>query len=165
MSGMSRDTQKTFTKDIPKSIKEGLDPKKYETAGQKISKFFGGIFDGIKKGFSSAWDWLTGKGPKNNPKPTGFAKGGIVYNNIPKLASGGIINTPGRGVPIVSAIGGERGKEGVIPLTDSQQMALLGEAIGKYITLNANIPVYVGNRQIAKEIRKINAENDFAYNR
>ena len=165
MSGMSRDTQKTFTKDIPKSIKEGLDPKKYETAGQKISKFFGGIFDGIKKGFSSAWDWVTGKSPKNNSKPTGFAKGGIVYNDIPKLASGGIINTPGRGVPIVSAIGGERGKEGIIPLTDSQQMALLGEAIGKYITLNANIPVYVGNRQIAKEIRKINAENDFAYNR
>ena len=52
---------------------------------------------------------------------------------IPRLAKGGIINLPGRGVPVGSAIGGERGQEGVIPLTDSQQMALLGEAIGKYI--------------------------------
>ena len=83
---------------------------------------------------------------------------------IPKLAKGGIINMPGRGIPIGNAIGGERGREGVIPLTDSQQMELLGQAIGKYINVNANIPIYVGNRQIAREIRKINAEDDFAYN-
>lgn len=83
---------------------------------------------------------------------------------LPRLAKGGIINMPGKGVPVGSAIGGERGAEGVIPLTDSQQMALLGEAIGKYINVNATIPVYVGNRQIARELRKINAEDDFAYN-
>lgn len=92
----------------------------------------------------------------------GFAKGGIV---VPKLASGGIINQPGRGVPIGSAIGGERGMEGVLPLTDSQQMALLGEAIGKYITVAPTIPVYVGNRMVAREMRKINAEESFAGNR
>ena len=84
---------------------------------------------------------------------------------IPRLATGGIINMPGRGVPIGGAIAGESGREGVIPLTDSQQMALLGEAIGKYININATVPVYVGNRQIAKEIKRINAEDDFAYNR
>lgn len=82
--------------------------------------------------------------------------------NLPRLAKGGIINLPGRGLPV--ALGGERGAEGVIPLTDSQQMALLGEAIGKYININATVPVYVGNRQIAREIRKINAEDDFAFN-
>ena len=71
---------------------------------------------------------------------------------------------PGRGVPIGSAIGGERGQEGVIPLTDSQQMDLLGEAIGRHITVAPTIPVYVGNRQIARELRKINAEDDFAFN-
>ena len=82
------------------------------------------------------------------------------------LAKGGIINLPGKGVPLANGvIGGEVSREGVIPLTDSQQMALLGEAIGKYININATVPVYVGNRQIAKEIRKIDAENDFAYNR
>ena len=91
----------------------------------------------------------------------------IKIPRIPRLAKGGIINQPGRGVPIGygQAIGGENRAEGVIPLTDSQQMQLLGEAIGRYVNLNATIPVYVGNRQIAREIKKINAEDNFAFNR
>lgn len=94
----------------------------------------------------------------------GINIGKLSTIKLPRLAKGGIINMPGRGVPIGSAIGGERGQEGVIPLTDSQQMAMLGEAIGRYINVNATIPVYVGNRQIARELRKINAEDDFAFN-
>jgi hypothetical protein len=43
-------------------------------------------------------------------------------------------------------------------------MAQLGEAIGKYVNINATVPVYVGNRQIAREIKKISADNDFATN-
>ena len=78
-----------------------------------------------------------------------------------RLAKGGIVNMPTSGVPIA----GEKGQEGIIPLTDSQQMELIGQAIGKYISLNATIPVYVGSRQIAREIRTINAESDFAFNR
>ena len=85
--------------------------------------------------------------------------------NLPRLAKGGIINMPGKGVPVGSAIGGERGQEGVIPLTDSQQMALLGEAIGKYISINATVPVYMGNRMVAREIKRIEAEDNFAFNR
>lgn len=85
----------------------------------------------------------------------------------PKLAVGAIINNPGRGVPVGggSAIAGEAGREGILPLTDSQAMETLGEAIGRYINLNATIPIYVGNRQIAREIKRINAESDFAFNR
>ena len=83
--------------------------------------------------------------------------------NIPYLAKGGIINQPGRGVPI--AKGGENGPEGVIPLTDSQQMALLGEAIGKYVTINATIPVYAYNRMVDRKIERIRAEDNFAVNR
>lgn len=93
-------------------------------------------------------------------KAFGFAKGGLVT----KLASGGIINRPGRGVPISSAIGGEAGREGIIPLTDSQAMETLGQAIGKYININATVPVYVGNRQVARELKKIEAEDNFAFN-
>lgn len=91
----------------------------------------------------------------------------VKIPKIKMLSKGGIINQPGRGVPIGygQAIGGENRAEGVIPLTDSQQMALIGEAIGKYVNINATIPVYVSNRQIAREQRKINANNDFAFNR
>lgn len=84
---------------------------------------------------------------------------------LPRLAKGGIINMPGRGVPVGGAIGGERGAEGVIPLTDNQQMELLGQSIGKYITINANITNTMNGRVISKELQKIQAENDFAYNR
>ena len=94
------------------------------------------------------------------------AKGGIFYPNLlPKLAIGGIINNPGPGVPYHGATIGERGAEAVVPLTDSQQMELLGETIGRYITVNATIPVYAYNRQVDKQIRTIRAEDDFAYNR
>lgn len=98
-------------------------------------------------------------------KLPGINLGKIPTFNLPRLAKGGIINMPGKGVPIGSAIGGESGREGVIPLTDSQQMELLGQSIGKYITINATIPVYAYNRQVDRQIRTIRAENDFAFNR
>ena len=85
--------------------------------------------------------------------------------SLPRLAKGGIINQPGRGVMVGSAIAGESGREGVIPLTDSQQMALLGETIGKYITINANITNTMNGRVISRELQKIQNTNDFAYNR
>ena len=85
--------------------------------------------------------------------------------SFPRLAKGGIINQPSRGVPVGSAIAGESGAEGVIPLTDSQQMALLGEAIGRYITVNANITNTMNGRVISRELQKIQNENDFAFNK
>lgn len=84
---------------------------------------------------------------------------------VPKLAVGGIVNMPGRGVPIGGAIGGEAGAEGVIPLTDSQAMETLGATIGKYITINANITNTMNGRVISRELKKINANDDFAINR
>lgn len=89
-----------------------------------------------------------------------YAKGGIAYNPI-KMASGAVINRPNLGVPV----GGESGLEGVVPLTNTQSMDLLGQAIGKNVKIIATIPVYMGNRQVAREMRTIMAEDDFAYNR
>lgn len=129
--------------DVAKKIGDALNPAN--------------IVDNIKKGAKN----IVSGGAKKIKKLFS-AKGSII---VPKLASGGIINQPGRGVPLASAYGGERGAEGVIPLTDSQQMALLGEAIGKYITINANITNTMNGRVISREIQRINAEQDFAYNR
>ena len=89
----------------------------------------------------------------------------VSIPKIPLLATGGIVDLPRRGVNIGGAIAGEAGAEGVIPLTDPRAMETLGETIGRYITINANIPVSVGNRQIARVIRQINTESDFAFNR
>lgn len=62
------------------------------------------------------------------------------------------------------AIGGESGAEGVIPLTDSQAMERLGEAIGKYITINANIVNNMNGRTISRQLKKIQTNQNFAYN-
>lgn len=119
-----------------------------------INKVVAIPFNGINKAFDGLrsvdlWGWKPFEWvPKFN------------VPQLPKLAKGGIINNPGPGV----AIGGEVSREGVIPLTDSQQMSLLGQEIGKYINLKATIPVYVGNRQIAREVRRIDAEDNFAFN-
>ena len=101
-------------------------------------------------------------GGVNNLFGTKIGKISIV--KLPRLAKGGIVNMPGRGVPIGGAIAGEKGQEGVIPLTDSQQMRLLGEAIGKYITINATITNTMNGRVISKEIQRINNDNEFIYN-
>lgn len=100
-------------------------------------------------------DWVPGFGGK---------RFGFNIPQIPRLAVGGIVNMPGRGVPIGGAIAGESGREGVIPLTDSQAMETLGQAIGRYITINANITNTMNGRVISRELQKINNNSDFAKN-
>lgn len=91
----------------------------------------------------------------------------IKIPRIPRLAKGGIINQPGRGVPIGygQAIGGERGQEGVIPFTDSQQMQLLGETIGKYVKINNVIDVNMDSRRINRILQNSSDRVNFASNK
>lgn len=96
----------------------------------------------------------------------GINLGKLNTFNLPRLKSGGIINYPNNGVMLGgSAIGGEAGAEGVIPLTDSQAMQTLGQAIGKYITINANIINTMNGRIISRQLKHIQGTSDFAYNR
>lgn len=84
--------------------------------------------------------------------------------NLPRLKVGGIINMPNKGVMLGSAIGGESGAEGVIPLTDEQAMETLGEAIGKYITINASIVNSMNGKVLSRELKRIDNRQEFAYN-
>ena len=84
--------------------------------------------------------------------------------NLPKMAKGGILNNPGRGVPVGGAIAGERGKEFYMPLQDEQMLNMVGEAIGRYVTINLTNTIKMNARQIAKETKRVSAENDFATN-
>lgn len=89
----------------------------------------------------------------------------LAIPKIPYLAKGGIVNMPGRGIPVGSAMAGEAGKEGVIPLTDSQAMEELGGAIGRYITINATLINQMNGRTISRELKKVQNESAFATNR
>lgn len=162
MGRMSVNSYQTFVKDIPDDIKNGLEPGKYKSTFDKFKDVWNNWISNLKRNLELK---ITGKVSTSGGSGHGFAKGGVVYHSLPKLAPGGIINQPGRGVPIGSAIAGERGAEGVIPLTDSQQMALLGEAIGRYITVNANITNTMNGRVISRELQRVQNDSDFAYNR
>lgn len=85
--------------------------------------------------------------------------------SLGRLAVGGIVNMPNKGTMVGGrAIAGESGAEGVIPLTDTQAMETLGEAIGRYITINATIENRMNGRVISRELKEVRSNQDFAFN-
>lgn len=146
----------------------GLFKKIGTKVGDAISGAFKAVINGVLKAIENILNFpikSINKLINVINKVPGINLGTLPTFKLPRLAKGGIINQPGRGIPVGSAIGGERGQEGVIPLTDSQQMQLLGEAIGRYVTINASITNTMNGRVISRELQKVNNANDFAFNR
>lgn len=114
------------------------------------------LIRGVNKIKFNVPDWIPGIGGK---------KWGFNIPQIPKLAVGGIVNMPGRGIDYGGANIAERGAEAVIPLTNSQSLDMIADAIGKRIVINANITNTMNGRVISKELKRINNDNDFAFNR
>ena len=162
MTEMDEKSQKTFVEGIPKDIMSAFAPGTYKDTAFAFENFWNGMIKNLDKNIDvSVTATYTTKGSKKKN-----AKGAMFYPSmLPKLAVGGIINMPGSGVPYHGSIIGERGAEAVVPLTDSQQMALLGETIGKYITVNANITNTMNGRVISRELQRVQNDSDFAYNR
>lgn len=78
---------------------------------------------------------------------------------IPKLALGGIVNRPGRGVP---AIIGEAGKEAVLPLENhTEWMDILADKIGGG---TVTIPIYLDGKKIYTYMVDIGKRKAFAAN-
>ena len=87
-----------------------------------------------------------------------FAKSDFTSNPLPKLAVGGIVNNPGRGVP---AIIGEAGAEAILPLENNTEwMDVLAEKIGGNVT----IPIYMDGKKIATYVVDIQKKKAFAMN-
>ena len=146
----------------------------FRTIGTKVGDAIGGAFKAVVNGVLKAIENILNfpiksinKLIKTINKLPGINLGTLPTFSLPRLAKGTIVNAPGRGVltPDGRAIYGEAGPEAYLPLSDTQLLEQLGSTIGKYININATVPVYVGNRQIAREIKKISADNDFAFNR
>lgn len=88
-----------------------------------------------------------------------------IMSKIHFLAGGGIIDAPGRGVPLASnVIGGEAGAEAVLPLTNQETMAKLGQEIGKWITLNLDITNTIDGRVLNNRLETIKNNNSFSRN-
>ena len=160
----------------------------FSAAWQKVKDVFskdGKIFDGIKDGIASTFKTIVNGliGGINKVIAVPFNainkmlntirgidvlgvepfKGLWSYNplsvpQIPKLAVGGIVNRPGRGVP---AIIGEAGAEAVLPLENNTEwMDILAEKIGGNVT----IPIYMDGKKIATYVVDIQKKKAFAMN-
>lgn len=144
----------------------------FKNLGTKVGEVIGGAFKTVINGVLKAIETIL-----NSPikainklldtinKVPGINLSKLGTFNLPRLAVGGVVNMPGKGVMVGNAMAGERGAEGVIPLTNSQMMEKLGETIGKYITINANITNTMNGRIISRELQKVNNNSDFAFNK
>ena len=168
MNSMDEKTRQSFVKDIPDAVKQGLNPNQYTTAANSFNNWWGNVLnqvkqksDGIFGGISnSIYRTLQAAKNMNIGSSSGFSVGGYVT----KMASGGIINMPNRGVPVARAIAGEAGHEGIIPLTDQQAMAQLGAEIGRNVLVNLTNITSMNGRVISRELKNIRSEQNFAYN-
>ncbi len=160
----------------------------FSAAWQKVKDVFsekGKIFDGIKEGISSTFKTIvngliTGINkviatPFNNintmlntirgievlgvsPFNGLWSKDPLAIPQIPKLAVGGIVNRPSRGIP---AIIGEAGAEAVLPLENNTEwMDILADKIGGNVT----IPIYMDGKKIATYVVDIQKKKAFAMN-
>lgn len=107
MSEMSEDAQQAFMKDIPKHLKSGLDPNKYETAGKKIQDWFGNLKKGIINIFSDIGTWFADVGKKIGGAISGAAS--KAFNWILEKGAGiinGFISGINVAIDIINAIPG-----------------------------------------------------------
>ena len=161
----------------------------FSNAWKKVKEVFssgGKIFDGIKDGIASTFKSIVNKlidginkiirVPFNSINSMlntirGISvlgvspfKGLWSYNplsvpQIPKLALGGIVNRPGRGVP---AIIGEAGAEAVLPLENNTEwMDILADKIGGG---TITIPITLDGKRIATYVVDIQKKKAFAMN-
>lgn len=116
-----------------------------------INKIIDGLnkfIRGLNKIHFSIPDWLGG------------GSFGINIKEIPRLARGGIVNNPGRGVIMGNYVAGENGAEAVLPLTDDTLQRL-----ANMIPITVNLTNTMNGRVISRELKKVQNENDFAFNR
>ena len=88
----------------------------------------------------------------------------IKIPRIPKLAVGAIVNNPGKGVMMGNYIAGERGREGVIPLTDPSAMSALGQEIARYVNINNAVELNIDSRRLGRVMQQSQMNSDFARN-
>ena len=150
---------KRFFGDLWEALKGG--PKSFANfVIDKIEWMINKIIDGLnwmvrqlnKLSFDVP-DWVPGIGGKK----FGFSINQISQVSLPRLAKGGIVNNPGRGVPLVA---GELGKEAILPLDNNTEwMDELADKIGGNIT----IPIYLPNgKKMAEYVIDVANKKSFA---
>lgn len=140
------------TKDVINSVIKGV-----EKMVNGVIKGINSMIKALNKLSFTIPDWV----PELGGKKLGFNLKTISEISIPRLARGGIVNNPGRGVPIIA---GEAGREAVLPLENNTEwMDLLAEKINAGVR-QIIVPIYLNGRKIAEEIINVNQKRNFATN-
>ena len=130
-----------------------------------ITSIFSGLKDTLLAPFRGMRDAINKiiKGLNKIKLPSALGGVGINIPTIPKFAKGTILNNPGKGVPI--GIGGEVGREALLPLSDARLLEDLGSTIGRYITINLTNETKLDGRTIARKVNQLNTSENFLRNR
>lgn len=135
-----------------------------DTIGKAFKNCINAVLSGVDsiinapiKGINKLIDVINAV-PGINIKPLNTIK-------FPRLAKGTILNNPGRGVPVGSAIAGEAGREAYIPLSDTQLLQELGSTIGRYITIELTNVTELDGRTIARKVNQLTQNENFLRNR
>ena len=162
-SGAWQKVKDIFTKDKDGKIFDGIKEGISETFKNVVNKLIDGINTIIRVPFNKINSMLNtirgitvfGAQPFLNM----WGYNPLNVPQIPKLALGGIVNRPGRGVP---AIIGEAGAEAVLPLENNTEwMDILADKISGG---NVTIPIYMDGKKIATYVVDIQKKKAFAMN-
>lgn len=137
---------KTNIEELNKTKLEDKNMKVNVDINKKDAKL--GIQD-ILAGLGAIKGVMAGVGLNINPIMLSIQAMYNKFKSSLKLATGGIVNLPNRGVPLGNVITGEAGREGVIPLTDPTAMAQLGKEIGQWVNVAIDNKMVVDGRVLA----------------
>lgn len=146
---------------------------KFRDMGARVGEVVSGAFKGVVNGVLGAVERILNSPirtinsliDKINAVP-GINLRTLPTFNLPRLKTGAIINMPNRGTLVGggSAIAGEAGREGILPLDDRQAMAELGAEIGRHVLVNLTNITQMNGRVIGRELKQVQSEQEFAYN-
>lgn len=153
---------KNFFKSIPSSINSIINQIKTSLSnlGDRAGEIVGGAFKSVINFVISGAESLVNSAVSGINKFIGIINeipgvniGKLQKVKYPRLASGGIVSQPGKGVNIGGAIAGESGREAVIPLQDSASLAMIGETIGRYVNINNIVNNNMDGRRINRRLQ------------
>ncbi len=161
------DAIKTFFSNLINDIKDkfyNFGSAAGESIGEAFKSVVNRVLDRIESILNTPIESINSMISSLNNLPGVNIRGRLSSISLPRLAVGGIVNMPNKGALVGGAITGESGREGVLPLTDSQAMSELGYEIGKNVVVNLTNITEMNGRIIGRELKRVQSQQDFAYN-
>lgn len=143
-AGMDEAGRKTFVENLPKDIREGIDPNKYDTKtfGQHFQDVCNNIGNAFSNTFNKIRNWWNGLSFNKNVNVNANT-GGSGGGRVPAMATGGVVSGA-----TLALVGEGKYDEAVIPLGSSPQFTSMKEEIASAVI--SSLPQGGGNKEIQR---------------